>query len=290
MSEVFWLADGEARVLGPVSLAVIRDLAARGNLGGIRAVSRDGKAFVPVREVHEVNEALTSSTQRDEVVRAQVNATEQIREWLEAVRERQTYEIFRVPENASREAYRAAFFPLVHRYVPSRLPPEATPELRLACEEAFLFLAERMIEVERSIRASFTAIPTDEFAVPRSVATVTPTPMSRPSAISPAPEVDWRGGMVHARLSMVRGDTRPFWEDPSATWETDSLAILSPERVMIGTPVEVTMSFEGHVNELVASGRVVGLRSGYPQGFSVKLLDMNEQQRAMIRTWVQRYK
>jgi hypothetical protein len=290
VSEVFWLADGDARVLGPVSLAVIRDLAARGNLGAIRSVSRDGKAFVPVREVDEVAEALASSHRHDEVALAQAQATQQILQWLDAVKDRKTFEIFRLNENASREAYRAAFFPLVHRYVPSRLPPEATDELRLACEEAFLFLAERMIEVEKQFKQPFGHIPTDEFPIPKSVMTVTPTPMSRASAISPSPDVDWRGGMVHARLSLVRGDTRPFWDDPSATWENDSLAIVSTERVMIGTPVEVSISFEGHVNELVASGRVVGLRTGYPQGFSVKLLDMTESQRAMVRAWVQRYK
>ncbi len=288
MTEVFWLADADARVLGPVSLAVIRDLAARGNLGGIRSVSLDGKRFVPLHEIGRVHDVLSTQTPREDVATAQAQATQQIRDWLAAVRDRKTYEIFRVDEAASKEAYRAAFFPLVHRYVPSRLPPEATAELRLACEDAFLFLSERMVDIERFFARSGGTLGTDEF--PRPTAAPTPTPFtSRPSAISPSPEVSWRGGMVHANVTLVRGDTRPFWEDPSATWENDSLAIVCTERVMIGTPVEVTIHFEGHVTTLVATGRVVGIRGGYPQGFSVKLLDMSESQRAMIRTWVQRY-
>ena len=42
MSEEYWLADSEARVLGPIGLEVITTLHARGKLLDVRAVSRDG--------------------------------------------------------------------------------------------------------------------------------------------------------------------------------------------------------------------------------------------------------
>jgi hypothetical protein len=153
MTTQYWLADSEARVLGPVSLDVVRDLAMRGKLNDVRAVSRDGRQFVPLREVPEIQTAL-APPQGDEVARAQYDATKQIREWLESVKDRPTHEVFRVPANASKEAARTAFFNLVHRYLPSRLPPEATPELRLACEDAFLVLAERMVELEKKSRSA----------------------------------------------------------------------------------------------------------------------------------------
>ncbi len=269
----YWLADSEARVLGPISLDVVRDLAVRGKLGDVRAVSRDGKAFVPLRDMPELAAVLGQPPQAGEAVRAQSVATQQIRGWLEAIRERSSAEVFRVPTNASREAWRAAFFGLVHRYVPSRLPADATDELRLACEDAFLVLSERMVEIEKIFRSSALA--------PPSIA---------PQAAIPSPmaTVSWRGGMIHVGLTLNRGDARPFTVDPEANWRTDSLFVQSNEKVMVNTPAEVTLTFEGHVTQVHATGRVVGLKSTHPLGFSVKLLGIDESQRSMIRAWVQR--
>jgi hypothetical protein len=273
----YWLADSEARVLGPVSLAVVRDLALRGKLHDVRAVSRDGRNFVPLREVPELAEVLSLPPRQGEAVRAQADATKQIRDWLASIKDRASHEVFRVPANASRDAWRAAFFALIHRYVPSRLPADATPELRLACEDAFLALAERMVAVERLFRAP------GEKAPP-------PPAQAAPPALPPVPpaQVTWRGGMIHVRLHLARGDARAFTMDPDATWRQDSLAVHSNEKVMVNTPAEVTLSFEGHVTQLHATGRVVGVKTTHPLGFSVRLLDLGEDQRAMIRAWVAR--
>lgn len=265
----FWLADADARVLGPVALELVRDLALRGKLSDVRAVSKDGKTFVPVREVPEVQQALEVVQSSDELARAQADATKQIRDWLTSIRGRSSEEVFRVPHQASREAWRAAFFSLVHRYVPGRLPPEATPELRLACEDAFLALSERMIDLERQFRAS--------------------KPMG--GAVAPqasSQQVRWRGGMIHVRLNLARGDVQPFVGDPDNTWRHDCLFVMSPEKLMMNTPADITLGFEGHVTQIHSSGRVVGVRTEPLQGFSVKLLDLGEAQRAIIRTWVAR--
>lgn len=265
----YWLADSEARVLGPVSLDVVRDLAMRGKLNDVRAVSRDGRQFVPLREVPEIQAAL-APPQGDDVAKAQYEATRQIREWLESIKNRPTHEVFRVPQTASKEAARAAFFALVHRYLPSRLPPEATPELRLACEDAFLILAERMLEFEKRGRTTPPAI------APKAAA---PLPASSAS-------VTWRGGMIHVKLSLPRGDARPFTMDTEASWKADALFVVSTEKVMVGTPTEVTLAFEGHVTQIHATGRVIGVTPNV--GFGVKMLDLGEHQRSIIRTWVAR--
>jgi hypothetical protein len=94
--------------------------------------------------------------------------------------------------------------------------------------------------------------------------------------------------MIHIRLQLHRGDARPFTIDPDSNWRSDSFFVQSNEKVMVNTPAEVAISFEGHVTQVHASGRVVGLKSTYPLGFSVKLLDIDESQRSMIRTWVTR--
>lgn len=273
----YWLADSEARVLGPVSLSVVRDLALRGKIHDVRAVSKDGRTFVPLREMPELAEVLSQPPKQGEATRAQADATRQIRDWLASIKDRPSHEVFRVPANASRDTWRAAFFALIHRYVPSRLPTDATPELRLACEDAFLTLSERMVAIERLFKAPGASAPP-------------PPPVAAPAALPPlAPaQVTWRGGMIHVRLHLGRGDARPFTQDPEATWKRDSLAVHSNEKVLVNTPAEVTLSFEGHVTQLHATGRVVGVKSTHPLGFSVRLLDLGEDQRAMIRAWVAR--
>jgi hypothetical protein len=270
MSDDYWLADSEARVLGPVNLALVRDLALRGKLADVRAVSRDGRSFVALREVPELMAVIQQPAKAGESLQAMADATAQIRQWLELVKDRPTHEVFRIPPGASREAARAAFFALVQRYVPSRLPPDATEELRLACEDAFLALASRMVDYDR--RAP------------------TPLPQVAPAVPAAATQaiVSWRGGMIHVRLTLRRGDARPFTIDPELNWKSDCLLVSTPEKVMVGTPAEVSLAFEGHVTQVNASGRVVAVRSAYPLGFAVKLLGVDESQRSMIRTWVAR--
>jgi hypothetical protein len=241
----------------------------------VKAVSRDGRAFVPLRDVPEIQTVLGAPPRKDDVVKAQGEATRQIREWLASVRERPSHEVFRVPVTASRDAYRAAFFSLVHRYVPTRLPPEATAELRLACEEAFLHLSERMVDLERHFRSQRASAPPAQPAV-----------SAAPAAAPQPAKVSWRGGMIHTRLTLARGDARVFVADPEFNWNNDCLFVFSGERVMVGTPAEVTMIFEGHVTQIHGAGRIVGVKPGV--GFGVKLLDMSEDQRSMIRTWVAR--
>ena len=147
MSE-YWLADGDARVLGPIGLEVLKDLASAGKLTEVRAVSRDGRTFAPVATFPEVASAL-GPRGADQASKDQSSAVGRLRAWLEEIRPQQTHEIFRVPQTAGVPAYRAAFFTLVKRFYPDRLAPDATMDLRVACEDVFLFLSARMLELER---------------------------------------------------------------------------------------------------------------------------------------------
>jgi hypothetical protein len=272
VSEEYWLADSEARVLGPIGLEVITTLHARGKLQDVRAVSRDGRKFVPLREMPELQAVLSAPVTITDAQRAQQEATRQIREWLVSIQNRPTHEIFKVSPTASRDAWRGAFFALVHRYVPSRLPPDTTAELRVACEDAFLALSERMVEIERQFRTpSAAALPP-----PPPIPPVDPPVMAR---------LNHRNGMVQIGLSLKRGDARPFTQDLEHSWQTDCLFVGSTERIVPGTPVEVAVGFEGHVTQLHATGRVMAARVG---GFTVRLANLGEDQRALIRTWVAR--
>ena len=272
MSEEYWLADSEARVLGPIGLDVIATLHARGKLQDVRAVSRDGKKFVPLREMPALQAILHAPVTQDDATRAQGEATRKIREWLASVAPRPSHEIFKVPVGSSRDAWRAAFFTLVYRYVPGRLPADTTPELRLACEDAFLALSERMLEVERQFRAP--------------AAPALPPPPPLPPAEPPASaRLTHRNNAVQVQLSLKRGDARPFTQDLEHNWQTDCLLIHSTERIVPGTQIELIMTFEGHVTQLHATGRVQGGRAG---AFTVQLLNLGDTERTLIRTWVAR--
>lgn len=268
----YWLADSEARVLGPVSMEVITTLHARGKLVDVRAVSRDGATFVPLREIPELQAVLATPVTVSDAQRAQLEATRQIRDWLATLEGRPSHEVLKVPPNASRDTWRAAFFALVHRYVPSRLPPDTSDELRLACEDAFLALSERMVEVERRFKAGPVSVPP-------------PLPAPPPERPPPATRVTGRAGLVQISISLKSGDARPFTQDAEHTWQQDCLFVTSTERVVPGTAAEVAVSFEGHVTQLHAAGRVLAGRVG---GFTVKLLNLGEMQRSLIRTWVAR--
>lgn len=270
MAQEYWLADSEARVLGPIGLDVVTTLHARGKLADVRAVSTDGKRFIPLREVPELQAVLSAPVTLNDTQRAQLEATTQIRAWLRSIERQPTHEVLKVPSTASRDTWRAAFFALVHRYVPSRLPADTTPELRLACEDAFLVLAERMVEIEKQFKPSLPPP-----APP-------PLPAQEPW---PAARVQHRDNGLHVSLSLKRGDARPFTHDVEHNWQSDCLFVSSMERAVPNTPVETVVNFEGHVTQLNAAGRVQAARVG---GFTVKLLNVGEAQRAMIRTWVAR--
>lgn len=270
MSDEYWLADSEARVLGPIGLEVILTLHARGKLLDVRAVSRDGRKFVPLREMPELQAVLSAPATHTDAQRAQREATRQIRDWLATIQNRATHEVFKVPHTASRDTWRAAFFALVHRYVPSRLPPDTTHELRVACEDAFLALSERMVEVERQFRA------------PAALPPPPPPPSFEPP---PVARLAHRNGVVQVHVSLKRGDARPFTQDFEYNWQGNSLFIDSAEKPAPGTAVEIAVSFEGHVTQLHAMGRVMAVRV---TGFGVKLNELSEDQQSLIRTWVAR--
>ncbi|MFO0597336.1 MAG: hypothetical protein U0228_18655 [Myxococcaceae bacterium] len=271
----YWLADSEARVLGPIGLEVVRNLHVRGKLNDVRAVSTDGATFVPLKDVPELAAVLSSPVTQTDATRAQIETTQHIREWLRASQGRPAAELFKVNASASRDTWRAAFFTLVHRYVPSRLPPDTTPELRLACEDAFLFLAERMLEVERQFRAPAASPPVPVAAPP-------PLPAIEPN---PAAQVTVRGQTLQVKLSLKAGDARPFTHDKEHHWQTDALFIHSASGSTPGMQVDLVISFEGHVTQLHAAGRVMAVRVG---GFTIRLLNLGETERSLIRTWVAR--
>ncbi len=271
MAQEYWLADSEARVLGPVGLDVVTSLHARGKLPDVRAVSKDGRNFVPLRDVPELAAVVATPVHQTDTLRAQAETAQQIRTWLKSIARTPTHELFKVALDAPREVWRQAFFGLVHRYTPGRLPPDTTQELRIACEDAFLSLAARMVEAEKQLAAA---------AAP--VAAPPPLPAQEPW---PQARVQQRDGGLHVALLLKRGEARVFTHDVEHNWQTDCIFVPAVERAVPNSPVEIVVSFEGQAMQLNAAGRVQAARQG---GFTVRLLNLGETQRGLIRTWVGR--
>lgn len=147
----YWLSDVEHRVLGPIGLEVLQDLAEAGKLTQIRSVSRDGRTFHPVAKFPEVVSAIGPRSAA-ETAQSQMDALERVLKYLATIRKQSSHEVFRVAPGAPLDQYRGAFFSIIKRFYPDRLPPETTPELRRACQEVFLRLAALITEVEKSRR------------------------------------------------------------------------------------------------------------------------------------------
>ncbi len=265
----YWLADADARVLGPITLEVLKDLAAAGKLAEVRAVSRDGRSFSPVAKFPEVVAALGPRLP-EAVIAEQQAAIQRLRQWLGEIKHQPAHDVFRVPEASSPDTYRAAFFALVKRFYPDRLTPEATVELRRACEDVFLALTQKMLDVER--RRAPSGPP--------------------PSGKSEVSSLHWRGGSIDVRLRVKAHDVRFFTWHPEANFRFDSLYVETNEFAVPGTPVNISIDFEGTTETMSAWGRVLrtepGQATNLPKGLAIKLLDLPESDRSFIRTWIAR--
>lgn len=143
----YWVADTQSRVLGPMSLDVLRDLAKAGKVHSLTQISRDGKAWLPLAEVPEVAELFGSVSAPKQI--KQWQEAEQIRLKLDTFRELPAHKVFGVPENASLEAYQAAYRKMARVYFPGLLPKDTHPSLVAATTEMFQFLGQRMGLVEK---------------------------------------------------------------------------------------------------------------------------------------------
>lgn len=270
MIEEYWLADSEARVLGPVGLTVLRDLASSGKLGEVRAVSKDGRSFSPLSNFPEVIDALGPRSSEQQKV-----AVQRLRAWLADVAGRPTHEVLRVPEGAGLATYRSAFFALARRYSPDRLPADATAELRAACEDAFLHLAGRMVDHER-----------------RGAQAPEPRPSSAPARGDLPVELSWRGSTLEVRMKVQARDVGLFTKHPEANFRLGEVFVPSEEAVQVTTLVDFKLRFEGHPATLSLRGRVSRAWAppafGLPAGIAVRFDGLSEADRAFIRAYIAR--
>lgn len=263
----WWVADSEARVLGPVSLEVLTEAAASGKLKDVRVASPDGKNFSPLAQFPEVQKAL-QPRKYEQVVQEQNQAIERLKAWVVSSKTMPFLQLLGLPESASAETVRSTFFNLLQRFYPDRLPGDATPALRRACEDALLALCEKMISWERQWPGDKTA-----------------------KAGASGIELEFQGNHLQVRLQVKARDVSLFTRHPELSVRNDGIFVPWGGPVPLGTGVSVTVLFQGHPSPLKLHGRVVPARQdvdGLGAGFGVKLLELADSDRAFIRAYVAR--
>jgi uncharacterized protein (TIGR02266 family) len=140
----YWLQDGVGRVLGPIGLDVVRDLVLADRVQSIELVSTDGRSWAPASKYREISQLLVERTRRDD----DLAEAARLRNLIIEMRDKPPHEIFGLSPHDSVDAYRQAFFELVKRYHPERLPPGAHPDLAAAHDEIFHFLGATLVRIE----------------------------------------------------------------------------------------------------------------------------------------------
>ncbi|NPC80799.1 hypothetical protein HPC49_21560, partial [Pyxidicoccus fallax] len=144
----YWISDAHNRVLGPISLDVLRTLLMSGRLRGLTQASRDGRSFAALQSFPEVVSLLQEAANAQQLEQERQEAR-RLAAHIDTLRGKPVHEVFGLAEDASIDAYRASFFSLVKRFYPARLPREADDELRRAYGAMFYFLSQLMAQIEQ---------------------------------------------------------------------------------------------------------------------------------------------
>lgn len=293
----YWIADINNRILGPVTLEVVRDLVNSGQMREIAHVSRDGKKWGPVEQHPEVQSIMAARGTNAAAGLAQ-QAT-RVREYLAQIRQQSMHEVLRVDRNASLDKYRAAFFGLVKRFYPDRLPPEAPGELRAACEDTFLFLAGQMVQVERTHPQTVNRAPQRPptltlaaAATPAAAVPPKPLDITAPTyAINEFIGLERRAeDRVEAKIRVNATNLGIFTDHPLTNISMGGLFIPALQSIPLDTSIDLALTFPDG-KEIKVRGKVVwenaaGKTRGKPVGFGVRFSNLTPADRDFIKAYI----
>lgn len=276
-----WIRDDAGRVLGPIGLGVLRDLVAAGRITRIQAASRDGQQFVPLKEVPEIADLVAKEARRaDDKLEA-----DRIAMLLHDMKARPPHEVFELPETATLDEFKAAFFRLAKQYHPQRLPADALPELRLAFDSLFHFLATTMAQVEMRLaqKAAATAKP----AAPAATSSAS----SRYGADTFVGLLQRPDGQPALHVKVTPATAGIFVDNPLVNLAKDGVFLPLQSGIPLGALVELTFEFDDPARAVSARGRVVfenvAGKTGKP-GVGLKFVRLTEPDRAFLAEYVKR--
>lgn len=281
----YWFSDSHQRVLGPISLEVLRHLLMSGRLRGLARVSRDGRNFAALQSFPEVA-ALVQEAANARQLEQDRQEARQLAAQIETLRGKPVHEVFGLAENASIHAYRASFFSMVKRFYPARLPLEADEELRKAYGSMFSFLSQLMARIEQR-------------AMPPALAMPAPTPpaVPRKPAVSHTYSlyefVGWerRADRVHASLRVTQESVSLFTQE-TVNISNGGVFLATEKLLPLGERLEMAMHFDTPARHISARGVVIlaneraDLR--HPRGVGVRFTHLGDEDRRFIAYYVKK--
>lgn len=267
----YWLKEDGGRLVGPLSLEAIREMAGNGRLTGSAWVSRDAGQWARASQLPELNDVLLppAMVQRFAAERAEAK---RILGELERIRPMATHEIFRVPEGADVRTYRQAFVAVGKQYHPGRLPANVHPDLLRACMQMFQHLSERMVLLER-------------------VGGAHPRPAPSPRSSEPEIGISLKEGRIAASVRVTLAHAGMFCDHREFNLSSNALFLASRQPVPSGTRLELLFRFiDPPPKDVHARGTVLVGRSGTHDraGFGVRLDDISEGDREFLTEFVRR--
>lgn len=290
----FWICDSAGRILGPLTLESLLQLVRSGRIKEIIRIRRDSEGWQRPQHCPELAAVLGASPPRSSELPGLRGA--QIRSWLEQVRGRPAWDVFGVSREASLGTYRAAYFQLIKRYHPSRLPTDSPADFRQAAAEAFRLLSSLMVEVEKARGSSTPALGSGHLRNQASAPTkVTIQAVKQQPGYGPEEFVGivQNGDMVEATVRVNSRNVGIFTDHSLVNLANQGVFVPTTRRIRLGTLVEVRLVFETATRQIQARGRVVCLNMGAPSaqlGFGVRFLRLEKADRLFIEHFVQQEK
>lgn len=278
-----WIRDDVGRVLGPIGVAVLRDLISAGRLSRIQAASYDGQRFVAVADVPEVADLVAREARKHD----DRSEAERIGGVLHVLKSKQPHEIFELPANATLDQFKSAFFRLAKHYHPDRLPADSLPELRLAYDSLFHFLAQTMAAVERQLSAAPASPP--PAAAPAPATPAAPKSNARYEAGSFVGLVDRPDGAVEMEVKVSPANVSIFTENGLVNLSKDGVFLPLKQGLPLGTMLELRFLVESRT--IPARCRVVFENFGGQRGkagLGLKFVRLADADRAYLVDYVKR--
>jgi hypothetical protein len=262
--------DGEGRILGPISLEVVQNLASEGRVNGFHKVSSDGKNYLPVTSFPEVANTLLPPALAERR-RRDLQHAQRLHLELDRFQELKINELFGVRKNATEGEYRIAFRALASSYRPANLSPSSHPELLKACTATFNFLSQQMRRIEEQFRA-----PADTRSVHDD--------LSRYLSLQ-------RGSKVALTVQVNESSAALFMAHRTLNIESQSMFLSTADILPLGTRLELIFRFLRPPKDIHTRGVVVWENPHVgpePVGYGVRMDGLPANEVTFIRDFVKR--
>jgi uncharacterized protein (TIGR02266 family) len=293
----YWIADPGGRVLGPVSFEVLQDLVVHDRIQGIDRVSKDGRTWFTLAQFPDIAQVLAEHAPSEARCAREQELARALNADLARMQRQMPHEIFGLAPESRVEDYRDAFFRLVKRFYPDRLPVDADPELRRICEEIFSLLSRLMTFIEHRpapVVARPPPAPADaRLSHPPGSPPPRPPPERRAFTYRPSEFIYERRSddRIAAQVKITSDNCRIFTQSKLVNLSTGGAFMPCSELVALGTSVALDFSFDEPQRTIRVAGKVVWWSAGekgQPRGFGVRFLDLGQADQDFIDAYLRK--